>query len=414
MGLFLLSREEIEEYRRNIIQSMEKRKEVIILGFNEELQELSIQIAERRIHVTNEEMTKQSLILPFIQVLGFDIYDPLEVRPEYTADFGKKKGEKVDYAIFKDSVPIMFFEAKSVNEKLRNHDAQLCRYFNSTKDVGLGIITNGIEYRFFTDLDDTNIMDDKPFLVVNITKLKESDFENLVKFKKDAFTKESLVRCAEKLTYTSTLNNSIKELLKNPSDEFIRFLVKDFYPQRITINILDKFRPIVKQSISNAVLDMVSEGLYRQEPVIAETNVVIENVSKDRIKSKEIATTEDELKSYEYIKSMLTKYGRGIDHLEYKDTLDYFSIYVSNTSNWFIRMNLNSSNKNFITKMRVEDLEKYSSGYKIEIAPKGMGESRVYINSVEDVKELERLIVYCYDKMCSNEGIDKLSGCKLE
>jgi hypothetical protein len=145
------------------------RKEVIILGFTEELQELSIQIAERRIHVTNEEMTKQSLILPFIQVLGFDIYDPLEVRPEYTADFGKKKGEKVDYAIFKDSVPIMFLEAKSVNEKLHNHDAQLCRYFNSTKDVGLGVITNGIEYRFFTDLDDTNIMDDKPFLVVNIT-----------------------------------------------------------------------------------------------------------------------------------------------------------------------------------------------------------------------------------------------------
>lgn len=182
----------------------------MIKEFKEELQKLSTQIAERRIHVTNEEMTKQSLILPFIQVLGFDIYNPLEVRPEYIADFGKKKGEKVDYAIFKDSIPVMFLEAKSVNEKLLNHDAQLCRYFNSTKDVSVGIITNGIEYRFFTDINDTNIMDKKPFFIVNITKLKESDFENLAKFKKDSFNKESLTRCAEELTYASTLIITLK------------------------------------------------------------------------------------------------------------------------------------------------------------------------------------------------------------
>lgn len=79
------------------------------MGFKEELQKLSIQVNERRVHIYNEEMTKQSLILPFIQVLGFDVYSPLEIKPEYIADFGKKKGEKVDYAVFKDSVPIMFF-----------------------------------------------------------------------------------------------------------------------------------------------------------------------------------------------------------------------------------------------------------------------------------------------------------------
>lgn len=383
------------------------------MEFKEELQKLSTQIAERRIHVTNEEMTKQSLILPFIQVLGFDIYNPLEVRPEYIADFGKKKGEKVDYAIFKDSIPVMFFEAKSVNEKLLNHDAQLCRYFNSTKDVSVGIITNGIEYRFFTDINDTNIMDNKPFFVVNITKLKESDFEYLAKFKKDSFNKESLTRCAEELTYASTLDNNIKELLKNPSDEFVRFLLKDFNFQRITSNIVDKFRPIVKQSISNAVLDRVSDGLYRQEvSTNIETNVIIENEIDDKIKSKEIITTDDELKSFEYIKEMLAKYGRNVDQLGYKDTINYFSIYVSNLNNWFIRINLDSYNKNFVTRMESETLEKYSNGFKIEAAPKRVGESRIYINSVEDIKELANLITYCYDKMCLKEGIDKISGSK--
>lgn len=385
------------------------------MEFKEELQQLSIQIAERRIHVTNEEMTKQSLILPFIQVLGFDIYNPLEVRPEYTADFGKKKGEKVDYAIFKDSIPMMFFEAKSVKEKLPNHDAQLCRYFNSTKDVGLGVITNGIEYRFFTDIDDTNIMDEKPFLTVNITKLKESDFENLAKFRKNSFNKESLTKCAEDLTYTSTLDENIKELFKNPSDEFIRFLIKDFQFHRITSSIVEKFKPIVKQSISNAVLIMVSEGLCRQEADnIIETSIIIENEMNDKIINNRIITTEDELKSFEYIKEMLLKFGRNTDQLGFKDTTNYFSIYVSNVNNWFIRIYLDSLNKNFITRIEPDILAKYRNEFKIEVAPKGMGESRIYINSFEDLKKLERLIVYCYDRMCFKEGINKVSGLKME
>lgn len=382
------------------------------MEFKEELIKLSTQIAERKLYVTNEEMTKQSLILPFIQVLGFDIYNPLEVRPEYIADFGKKKGEKVDYAIFKDSISVMFVEAKSVKEKLLNHDAQLCRYFNSTKDVSVGIITNGIEYRFFTDISDTNIMDDKPFFIVNITKLKESDFENLAKFKKDSFNKESLTRCAEELTYASTLDNNIKELLKNPSDEFVRFLLKDFNFQRITSNVVDKFRPIVKQSISNAVLDRVSDGLYRQEVnTNPEPNDIIET-ENGKIKSKEIITTADELKSFEFIKEILAKYGRNVDQLGYKDTINYFSIYAANQNNWFIRINLDDGNKNFVTRMESENLEKYSNGFKIEAVPKRVGESKIYINSVEDIKELGNLITYCYDKMCLKVGIDKISGLK--
>lgn len=244
------------------------------MGFKEDLQKLSIQINERRVDVNNEETTKQSLILPFFRVLGFDIHNPLEISPEYIADFGKKKGEKVDYVVFKDSVTIMFFEAKSVNERLVNHDAQLSRYFNSTQDVGFGIITNGIEYRFFTDLVSSNIMDDKPFLVVDMTNLKESDFEKLVKFKKELFDKESLVRYAEELVYTSALDDSIKELLKNPNDKFIKFLIKGFDISRITSNIIDKFRPIVKKSISNAVLDIVSKGLLQQEVIIEKVDIV--------------------------------------------------------------------------------------------------------------------------------------------
>ncbi|MGL4949985.1 MAG: type I restriction endonuclease, partial [Anaeroplasmataceae bacterium] len=105
------------------------------MAFKDELQRLAVQVKERMVHITNEEMTKQALIVPFFQMMGFDVFNPVEFRAEYSADFGKKKGEKVDYALFKDNEPIMFIEAKSVNENLNNHDAQLCRYFNSTTNM---------------------------------------------------------------------------------------------------------------------------------------------------------------------------------------------------------------------------------------------------------------------------------------
>ncbi|MBW9172500.1 type I restriction enzyme HsdR N-terminal domain-containing protein [Clostridium estertheticum] len=130
------------------------------------------------------------------------------------ADFGKKRSGKVDYAIFKDGSPIIFVEAKSVNKKLSNHDAQLCRYFNDVTEVRIAIITNGTEYKFFTDLTADNVMDETPFLIVNLLNLKESDFETLLRFKKESFDKEFLVRYAEELFYTPTLDNSLKELLK--------------------------------------------------------------------------------------------------------------------------------------------------------------------------------------------------------
>jgi len=142
------------------------------MSFREELQKLSVQIVERKKHITNEEMTKQSLIIPFLQVLGYDVFNPLEVKSEYISDFGKKKGEKVDYAVFKDNKPIIFIEAKAVTENIDTHSSQLARYFNATPEVKLAIITNGVEYRFYTDVDANNIMDENPFAVIDITDLK--------------------------------------------------------------------------------------------------------------------------------------------------------------------------------------------------------------------------------------------------
>jgi len=376
------------------------------MGFKEDLQKLSLQVNERMVHITNEETTKQSLIIPFIQVLGFDVYNPLEIKPEFVADFGKKRGEKVDYAIYKDNSPIMFIEAKSVNEKLSNHDAQLCRYFNAVKEVRLGIITNGIEYKFFTDLTSDNVIDETPFLIVDILNLKESDFENLAKFKKEAFDKEFLVKYAEELVYTYSLDENLKELFKNPNDEFIRFLIKDFSNTRITNTVIDRFRPIVKKSIYNAVLDLVSKGLNQQETIVIKTiedPEIINNIDntavEENTKKRTIITTENELKSFDYIKGILVKAGKEIKNLGYKDTTSYFSVHNGNPSKWFFRITYDSSVRNVTTRLPLIELEKYCNGLIAELAPESIGVSRILINSFEDFKKLDQLIIYCFEQL---------------
>lgn len=186
------------------------------MEFRNDMQKLAVQILDRKAHIINEEMTKQSLIIPFLQKLGYDVFNPLEIRPEYVADFGIKKGEKVDYAIFKNGIPIMFIEAKSVTEKLDRHSAQLSRYFNATPEVKIAILTNGVEYKFFTDLTQDNIMDSSPFFTFNIESLSNVDIETIESFTKEKFDSNQLVKYAEELVYMSNLNSTLKELFRNP------------------------------------------------------------------------------------------------------------------------------------------------------------------------------------------------------
>jgi hypothetical protein len=346
-------------------------------------------------------MTKQALIIPFIQILGFDVFNPIEVRPEYSADFGNKKGERVDYALFKDNEPIIFIEAKPVNENLNNHDAQLSRYFNSTTDVKLAILTNGSEYRFFTDLNTNNVMDESPFLIIDLLNLKDSDVENLNKLRIENFDKESLITYAEELVYTSSMNNSLKTLFSNPNDEFVRFVIKEISDIRITANVIERFRPLVKKAISNAVLDIVSKGLYQEEPLIKEEIQIEEksisnDVNNEKI-TKNIITTEEELNGFEIIKNILSKNDRDISEINYKDTTNYFSIYIKNTTKWMIRLNLDAGKKNIITKLPVEQVKEYCPKFEVEQSPKSIGESRIFIKSIEDLKDLEKIIIEAHN-----------------
>lgn len=342
------------------------------------------------------------------------MFNPLEVKPEYIADFGKKKGEKVDYAIFKDGTPIIFIEAKTLSEKLDNHDAQLARYYNATPQVRIAILTNGIIYKFFTDLNSNNMMDQSPFLTIDITNLSATDIEVLTNFRKESFETESLVRYAEELIYTTNLNAKLKDIFKNPPDDFIRFLIKDFSDTRITSNVIDRFRPIVKKSIYHAILEIVSHGLFQQEaapsdePAIISQAMPVEDAIKTSVENqheagRRVTTTSEELASLELIRRILVKYGKDTSALASKDTTAYFAVFIRNIYQWFVRQNLDSENKQIITRLPVDKVKILAKDFKVEPAPKGLGESRIFITSHHDLTKLEQVVVASFEEVIAGK-----------
>src|SRR4051794_35249800 len=149
------------------------------MDFADRIRELSGQILKQSAIIQTEEATKNAMVMPFISALGYNVFDPQEVTPELHADVGLKKGEKVDYAILKDGKPIILFECKWHGADLnKEHASQLYRYFSVT-EARFGVLTNGIAYRFYTDLEAQNKMDSKPFFEFNMANYRDQDIEEL-------------------------------------------------------------------------------------------------------------------------------------------------------------------------------------------------------------------------------------------
>ncbi|MBE7686601.1 type I restriction endonuclease [Tenacibaculum piscium] len=291
--------------------------------------------------IETEESTKHAFTLPFINILGYDAFDPTEVVPEFTADLGLKKGEKVDYAIFQNGVPILIVECKNWKQNLDVHNSQLFRYFHVTK-TRFALLTNGIIYRFYTDLEDTNKMDDKPFLEFDITNLKESTVKEIEKFHKSKFDVSKIVDNASNLKYTREIKNLIDEELKSPSQEFVRLFANKSYNKRLTANVMDEFKEIVSkaftQIISEKVNDRLNSALNKEEEKQKIEEIEEEPVSK-------IDTTEEELEAYGIVVAILRRKLQK-ERIVYRDTQSYFGILLDdNNRKPLCRLHLNGGNK---------------------------------------------------------------------
>ena len=155
--------------------------------------------SHRDVLSANEYRTRVSLIDPLLCALGWDTADPTLVTVEYAPDIGFKSDEQVDYALFQDGQPIILIEAKRANKNLdnRKHFRQLFDYFAMMPSAKIGILTNGIQYRCYSDLKNENVMDSKPFLNVDITSLSPRDEEILECFSKGKLDLENAIRLSE-------------------------------------------------------------------------------------------------------------------------------------------------------------------------------------------------------------------------
>ena len=315
------------------------------MEFENQIQKLADRIVKNKDSVTTEEATKTSFILPLLNILGFDIFDPNIVIPEFTADIGKKKGEKVDYAIVINDKPIILIEAKTHTEKLDRHKSQLERYFTVT-DSKFAILTNGIEYLFYSDLAKPNIMDEKPFLSINMLEIKSRDIKELEKFKFENFDVENILNMAGVQKYVSAIKDIFKNEVKNPSDDFVKLFASQIISKPLRQNVINEFQMYVKQALNEIITDLVSQkinSLNEQLNQENETNSAEENIPQET--DNGIVTTEEELEGYFIVKSILAQMLE-LKRIAQRDTKSYFGILLDdNNRKWIARLHFNYSTK---------------------------------------------------------------------
>lgn len=332
---------------------------------------LAEKIDQLREQINTEEATKTAFVLPFISLLGYDIFNPTEVVPEFTADLGLKKGEKVDYAILQKGEPILIIECKSCNQDINIHGSQLFRYFHVTK-TRFALITNGIDFSFYTDLEAPNKMDEKPFLEFSLASLKDSTINEIAKFHKSHFDVDTILDNASSLKYIKELKKLLATEFSNPSIDFVRHYANQVYSGRLTEKVLAQFKELVQKALNQFVTERVNDRLTTALSKEAEIEEAEENVQE--VKSK-VITTDEELEGYHIVVAILR---RKIDkeRVVHRDTQSYFGIL------------LDDNNRKPICRLHLNGNTKY-----ISLFDKEKEERKEKISSVDDIYQYEKALL---------------------
>lgn len=316
------------------------------MDFKTQIKQLGERVAKLKDQIQTEEATKNAFIMPLLQCLGYDVFDPMEVVPEFVTDIGIKKGEKIDYAILKDGNPTILVECKHWAQNLNLHNGQLLRYFH-VSPARFGILTNGINYKFYSDLVEPNKMDEKPFLEFNIDEIKDNQIDELKKFHKTFFDAETIINTAGELKFMNELKQVIQQEFTNPTNDFVKYLTKQVYTGVVSTKVLERFTVLAKKSIQQHINDVISDRLKTAlndtdvEPTPSE-DVQIPEISK-------IFTTEEELEGFMIVKAILRQQV-DVSRISHKDAQTYFSIMLDGSIRKTIcRLYLNGNKKYIAT-----------------------------------------------------------------
>jgi hypothetical protein len=340
------------------------------LAFSDGLAGLAKKIRDTRDSVLTEEATKNAFIMPFIStVLGYDVFDPSEVVPEFIADVGVKKGEKVDYAILKDGAVQILMECKKIGDPLDlRYASQLFRYFSVTS-ARVAILTNGQQYHVYTDGDMPNRMDEKPFLMFDLLDIDRTLVPEIQKFSKESFDIDSVVNAAEELKFIGGIRRIIASEVKEPSEEWVRFFVNRIYEGRTTHRVLEQFRPLVAKALNQYIGDSVNSrlktalgdeapdpnrstelapGSAPAQPSIGQA-VIADAVQESAATDSDVVTTDEELEGYNIVRAIAVS-EVGPERIYYRDGKTYFAVLLDNNNRKpIIRLHLNGKSVKFVT-----------------------------------------------------------------
>lgn len=315
-------------------------------------------VAELKEHSRTEEATKTSLIMPFLYMLGYDAFDPRVVVPEFKAHVGTKKGERVDYAIRRDGDVIILVEAKAVGDCLDSgRAAQLHRYFHGLPSAKIAILTDGVVYKFFTNLEKPNIMDDRPFMVFDFLNIEEALVPELMKLCNDCFNVEKARSAAQDLKYLGQMKEVIAKELKDPSDELARLLAKKIYNRPVTAGLLELFRGHVKTAFDQNINDIVATRLQSAVQAEALRGKAYEDAqaaSPFGEKEREAAATIEEVEGFHIVRAILREV-IDVERLVRRDTQNYLGILLDdNNRKPICRMRFNTPYGKFLETFNVE------------------------------------------------------------
>lgn len=338
------------------------------MDFIERIQSLSKKIQQQSATITTEEATKNAFVMPFLhQVLGYDVFDPSEVVPEYTADTGIKKGEKVDYAVLRDNKVQILIECKKYGEPLSTkHSGQLFRYFSVT-NARIAVLTNGAQYAFYTDIDAPNKMDEKPFLTLDLEEIDEYIVPEIKKLTKTSFDVESIIDAAGELKYLSQIKRILHEQFKEPEEDFVRFFAARTYDGVITAKVKKLFTEITTKALVQFLNDAINDRLKSaigSGRTSTETKTDTTVVSSEEINDKDskIITTDEEIEGFNIVKAILRREFE-ISRIIARDTQSYFGILLDdNNRKPLCRLHFNAKQK----YLGLFDAEKKETRYPID------------------------------------------------
>ncbi len=344
----------------------------------DKVQEIAAKVRNQKASIATEEGTKNAFVMPFIStVLGYDVFNPLEVTPEFVADLGIKKGEKIDYALVHNGDVQILIEVKKVSEPLCvDHASQLYRYFAVT-NARVAILTNGETYEFYTDLDSPNRMDKKPYLVLDLTAIDETLLPEVAKLSKESFDLDSVVSAAGELKYIGQIKRLLAAEFKEPSSEFIRLFAAQIYPgKNITQRIREEFSPLVVKATNQFLNEQVRGKLNTalgddSKMATAETKSPVQALTPDSSDDgdlqDDVITTDEELEGHRIVRAIVCS-DVSADRVIGRDGKSYYAVILDN------------NNRKPIARLWFNRKQRY-----LGVFDKNKTETRVPIRSLEEI-----------------------------